>query len=75
MQGVDKVIKLLGYKLEGEIYQLSDDNLARMLSGAPYIGEQRRLISAKLTSPDDYKRELAVIRNHREMRTEKDQAD
>jgi len=68
---VEKIIKLLGYKLEGDIYQLSDENLARMLSGAPFIGEHRRLISAKMTSAEDYKRELAVIKNHREMRADK----
>jgi hypothetical protein len=71
VQGVEKVIKLLGYKLEGEIYNLSDDNLARMFSGAPFIGEHRRLIAAKLTSPDDYKKELAVIKNQRDIRAEK----
>lgn len=68
VRGIESIIKLLGYQLQGEIYQLSDDNLARMLSGAPFIDEHRRLIEAKMTSPDDYKRELAVIKNHREMR-------
>jgi hypothetical protein len=71
VKGVEKVIKLLGYKLEGEVYQLSDDNLARMLSGAPFIDEHRRLIAAKMTSPEDYKHELAVVKNHRDMRAEK----
>jgi hypothetical protein len=62
------VIKLLGYKLDGEIYE----NLARLFSGAPLIGEHRRLTSAKLSSPEDYKKELAVIKNQREIRAEKD---
>jgi hypothetical protein len=66
------VIKLLGYKLDGEIYNLSDENLARLFSGAPLIGEHRRLTSAKLSSPEDYKKELAVIKNQREIRAEKD---
>lgn len=71
IKGVEGVIKLLGYRLEGEFYQLSDDNLARMLNGAPFIDEHRRLIAAKMTSEDDYKKELAVINNHRQMRKEK----
>ena len=71
VQGVDKVIKLMGYQLDGEFYKLSDDNLARMLSGAPFIDEHRRLLAAKMSGPDDYKKELAVIQNHREMRAEK----
>jgi len=65
VQGVEKVIKLLGYELQGEVYSLSDDNLARMLSGAPFIDEHRRLIAAKMSSPEDYKKELTVIQNHR----------
>lgn len=54
--GIHKLIGMLGYKLEGEIYQLSDDNLARLLSGAPFIDEHRRLIQAHMSSPEEYKK-------------------
>lgn len=69
--GIHKLIGMLGYKLEGEIYQLSDDNLARLLSGAPFIDEHRRLIQAHMSSPEEYKKQLTVIKNQRELRAQK----
>lgn len=71
VNGIDKLINLLGYKLEGEVYNLSDENLARMLSGAPFIDEHRRLIAAKATSAEAYNKELTVIRNQRQLRNQK----
>ncbi len=52
INGIDKLIRMLGYQFDGEIYSLSDDNIARLLNGAPIIEEHRRLIEAKLTSPE-----------------------
>lgn len=71
VKGIDKLIDLLGYKLQGEFYSLSDENLARMLSGAPFIDEHRRLIAAKLTSPEAYAKEMAVVKNQRQIRAQK----
>jgi hypothetical protein len=71
IKGIENLINLLGYRLEGEVYSLSDDNLAKLLSGAPFIDEHRRLIAAKLSSPEDYAKELTVVRNQRQLRAQK----
>jgi len=53
------------------MYILRDENVYLFLEGEPALDYRRRLISAKLSSEADYKKELELVRLHKQQRVEK----
>lgn len=51
LKHIDRLLTQLGYTLNnGEIYVVSDDQLANFIEGTPAIDYRRRLITSKLES-------------------------
>lgn len=66
LNSMDKLLEQLGYKLEGELYVLKDEQVATFLEGAPAIEYRRRLASARLDGPQAYEKETLLVKEHRQ---------
>ena len=69
---MNQLLNQLGYVQENdEVYTLKDEQIAEFLEGAPAIEYRKRLISAKLESPQAYQKELVLVKEHRQQQKER----
>lgn len=72
LRGAGELLTTLGFVRESEeVFTLNDDNVCTFVEGEPAVDYRRRLLAAKLTSEADYKKELELVKIHKQQRAEK----
>lgn len=65
IQGVEKLIMMLGYQPQEGNFVLPDETIGLLMSHSSSISFRRRLIAARMTSAAEYQKELDIINNQR----------
>ena len=71
IKGIEKLIMMLGYQPQDVNFVLPDETIGLLMNHSSSISFRRRLISARMTSPAQYQRELDIIENQRALNKKK----
>lgn len=69
LKGADQLLATLGFKKQSEeLLFLNDEEIGDFMQGVPAVEYRLRIAAARLNSEAEYKKELELIKYHKEQR-------